>query len=134
MNSNANPAYFPLLVKSIILTRVSYYHGGLVPNPREDFLGLLHEPNRHNSTAKELECKVKEDKADKPIRTLTHLLFDSALFTSGCTLDKQKSFTKRTYRMTAFGLDVEGEKGESMPRLASEAPAPALTSAMEEIG
>ncbi len=40
------------------------------------------ELNPHNSMIKELKKKVAEDKADKSMRDLTYLLFETSLLTS----------------------------------------------------
>ncbi|KAJ3531685.1 hypothetical protein NM688_g7540 [Phlebia brevispora] len=94
------------------------------------------ELNPHNAIVKELKKKVAEDKADKSVRDLTFLLFETALLTSGFSLEDPTSFAKRIHRMIALGLDVdEDEEAPAAAAETAEVPAAeaAATSAMEEI-
>ena len=95
------------------------------------------ELNPHNAIVKELKKKVAEDKADKSVRDLTYLLFETALLTSGFSLEDPTSFAKRIHRMIALGLDVEGDEEISAPEAASATEAPAAEAAaastMEDI-
>ena len=57
------------------------------------------ELNPNNAIVKELKKKVTEDNADKSIRDLTYLLFETALLTSGFITNKPTATTPRnTYR------------------------------------
>ncbi|KIK59819.1 hypothetical protein GYMLUDRAFT_74273 [Collybiopsis luxurians FD-317 M1] len=94
------------------------------------------ELNPSNPIIKELQRKVSEDKADKSVRDLTYLLFETALLTSGFALDEPSSFAKRIHRMISLGLDVDEEETSAEVSKEDDAPPPlesASTSAMEEI-
>lgn len=94
------------------------------------------EINPQNSIIQELKRKVQEDSADKTVRDLTFLLFETALLTSGFTLDDPTSFAKRINRMVSLGLSIDEteavpaatENKDDVPPLEGEG-----AGAMEEI-
>ena len=90
------------------------------------------ELNTSHPIMKELNRKVAADKADKSVRDLTYLLFETSLLTSGFTLNDPTSFAKRIYRMIGLGLDIdEAEPPDIM--VIDDVTEDATTSAMEEI-
>jgi len=67
----------------------------------------IFEFNPYHPIIKEIEAKRKADAEDANLKELAHLLYDSALVTSGFSMENAEGFAKRVHRYVALGLDVD---------------------------
>ncbi|KAF8545184.1 Hsp90 protein-domain-containing protein [Trichophaea hybrida] len=84
---------------------------------------------------KALKNKAADEGASKAVSDICHLLYETALLSSGFTLEDPNSFAKRINSLVALGLDVteEEEKPEEVAAPTEDAPAAAAESSMEEV-
>eukprot|EP00160_Parvularia_atlantis_P022247 Unigene995_Nuclearia_a/m.3180 Unigene995_Nuclearia_a/g.3180 ORF Unigene995_Nuclearia_a/g.3180 Unigene995_Nuclearia_a/m.3180 type:complete len:708 (+) Unigene995_Nuclearia_a:173-2296(+) len=95
------------------------------------------EINPDHAIVKQLHERSTADKNDKTVKDLTWLLYETALLTSGFSLDDPNTFAQRIHRMIKLGLgideDTSAAAADDVPPLEATPAAAAAESKMEEV-
>eukprot|EP00070_Physeter_catodon_P036474 XP_028343368.1 heat shock protein 90-like [Physeter catodon] len=94
------------------------------------------EINPRNPIIVELKKKAAADRSDKTVKDLIWLLFDTALQTSGFSLDDPTQFAARIHRMIKLGLSIDDDeeaRDDDLPPLEEVEGAAEETCKMEEV-
>jgi len=98
------------------------------------------EINPDHSIVETLRTKADADKNDKAVKDLVMLLYETALLTSGFSLEDPQVHATRIHRMIKLGLGLDGDDDaaadadeEDMPALEDDAADEDDTSRMEEV-
>ena len=92
------------------------------------------EINPDHSIIKTIKARLEADVTDPTVKDLIHLLYETALITSGFTLEDASDFANRIHRMIKLGLSIEDNDEITDEQPVEAAPAAVSADAkMEEV-
>jgi molecular chaperone HtpG len=94
------------------------------------------ELNADHQIVSELRNKAEVDQSDKTVKDLVWLMYETALLTSGFSLEEPQNFAARIHRMIKLGLSIfEDDKAEDddLPPLDDATAEEVDTNRMEEV-
>jgi len=94
------------------------------------------ELNCNHQIVEELRKKAEVDQSDKTVKDLVWLMYETAILTSGFSLDEPQNFASRIHRMIKLGLSIfEDDKAEDddLPPLDDATEEEIDTNRMEEV-
>jgi molecular chaperone HtpG len=89
------------------------------------------EINPDNAIIIELRNRADADKSDKTVKDLVLLLFETAILTSGFSLEEPNTFGTRIHRMIKLGLSID-EDDSTAAALDDESEIPPLEDDVDE--
>merc|ERR1712070_1000173 len=78
--------------------------------------------NPDNAIIKSLHARAESDKGDKAVKDLVLLMYETAILTSGFSLDDPATFGSRIHRMIKLGLSIDDDDDEEGDDLADLPP------------
>merc|ERR1712040_23535 len=90
------------------------------------------EINPDHSIVENLRQRVEADKSDKSVKDLVMLLFETALLSSGFSLEDPAVHAQRIHRMIKLGLGIDEEETEEVDNAAADDDMPPLEGDAED--
>ena len=79
------------------------------------------EINYLHPIIKNIKDKIEKDEANKTVKDLIWLMYDSSLLTSGFSLEEPTLYTSRIYRLIKLGLSIDDDDDDDLPPLVEDA-------------